>query len=322
MKRLKAKFNKRLFIQILKFTVFALSIALLYNELFLKEDFSTFITRFKEGLVQVNITWLVIGVSLVFFNWGAEALKWKLLIADYEKVRFFPAYRAILAGVFIGFFTPNRVGEFAGRLVYLKTDKKIEGALLTMSGNIAQLLCTVLFGLASIIYLYDQNPWPWVTWTSFFITTSALLFLYFNLDRLSWLFRLVKVPRKLLRYFIAIKKLEKSRLASVMLISIGRYLVFALQYFFFFKAFHSDITFFQTMVSLAAMFLTQTLLPTLAISEVTVRGSVALKTFAPYLQNDLIILSVTYSIWLVNMLVPALTGGILFLFNRSKDVGT
>ncbi len=65
----------------------------------------------------------------------------------------------------------------------------------------------------------------------------------------------------------------------------------------------------------------QTLLPTLSISEVTVRGSVALKTFAPFMANDILVLSVTYSIWLVNMLLPALTGGLLFLFKRMKDVG-
>ncbi len=250
MKRHKGNSKKKLLIQVLKVVVFALSLVILYNELFLKDDLSAFLNRFKSGLIQIDYIWLSLALILVFFNWGAEALKWKMLIADYEKVRFFPAYRAILAGVFIGFFTPNRVGEFAGRLVYLKTEKKIEGALLTIAGNIAQLLCTMLFGFASFLFLYNTNPWPWVTWMSFLMSALALLFLFFNLDRLSGFFRMIRLPRKFLRYFIAIKRLNRARLAGIMLISVGRYGIFSLQYYFLFLAFQSDITYFHTALCL------------------------------------------------------------------------
>lgn len=305
----------------LKLLVFALSLWLLYSEIWQNERFWTYLSDLKSRPNAVHWPLFILGVMLVVVNWGCEALKWKLLIAQYQKMTFFQAFRAILAGVFIGFFTPNRLGEFAGRLVYITKPKKLEGALLTMAGNLAQNLCTFLLGLAALIFLYDTNPWPLVSWITLIVSSIALLFLYFNLDRVVWLLLYFKVPKKITKHFIALRRLDNTILLQVLSLSLLRYAVFSLQYFLFFQAFNVEISLGHTLIAVSAMFLIQSALPSFAVSEVTIRGSVAIKTFAPFIPMEASILLVTYSIWLINILFPALFGGLLFLLNKKKDVG-
>ena len=62
--------------------------------------------------------WLVI--VLVFVNWGFEAKKWKLLITPIQKMSFFTAFKSVLTGVTLSLNTPNRIGEYGGRILYVK----------------------------------------------------------------------------------------------------------------------------------------------------------------------------------------------------------
>lgn len=320
MKRRAWNIKRGLLIKVLKLLVFILTVVILYNELFLKDDLQSLWNHFQSGLLEINYLWLILGLSIVVLNWGSETLKWKVLIADYEKVKTFTALKAVLAGVFLGFFTPNRLGEFAGRLVYVKTKRKTEVALLTVAGNILHMHLILHVGFASILYTFRHYNWVWVLWILYFPITLYMVHLYLNLHKLNGVVRRLKLPRLLFRYFIAFRNIGKSRMRQFLILSFARYTLFTIQYFLLLKAFHAEIDFPQTWVAVSSLLFIQTLLPTLAIAEVTLRGSVALKTFEPFLTNDILILSVTYSVWLINILIPTLAGGILFLINRAKDV--
>ena len=67
--------------------------------------------------------YLIIALILVPVNWGIETFKWKYLIKKIEYISFSKAFKSILSGVTIGIFTPNRMGEFAGRIFYLESDE-------------------------------------------------------------------------------------------------------------------------------------------------------------------------------------------------------
>ena len=53
-------------------------------------------------------------------NWSIEAIKWRLLIKKMQPITFIEALKGVLSGVAVGTFTPNRIGEFGGRILYLK----------------------------------------------------------------------------------------------------------------------------------------------------------------------------------------------------------
>ncbi|MFZ4707859.1 MAG: lysylphosphatidylglycerol synthase domain-containing protein, partial [Bacteroidales bacterium] len=99
-----------------------------------------FITLGNEKILAAII------FGLMFLNWGTEAAKWKYIIARIEKVSFFQAFKAILTGITISTFTPNRVGEYFGRAFILKKAHPLDAIILTIVGSMSQLLVTVIAG--------------------------------------------------------------------------------------------------------------------------------------------------------------------------------
>ena len=63
-------------------------------------------------------SWMVIFLALV--NWGLEARKWQLLLLPIQKISFFRAYRSVLSGLALSLNTPNRMGEYGGRIFYVQ----------------------------------------------------------------------------------------------------------------------------------------------------------------------------------------------------------
>ena len=53
---------------------------------------------------------------MMFLNWLVEALKWRYMISKIENISIMTAYRAVLTGITVSTFTPNRIGEYGGRV--------------------------------------------------------------------------------------------------------------------------------------------------------------------------------------------------------------
>jgi hypothetical protein len=55
---------------------------------------------------------------LVGVNWGLESLKWQRLIYPLETPVFLPVVlKSVLCGVTVSMLTPNRTGEYVGRIL-------------------------------------------------------------------------------------------------------------------------------------------------------------------------------------------------------------
>ena len=67
------------------------------------------------------------------------------------KISLTVAFKAAFAGNATGAFTPNRIGGFVGRVMYLPKEQVLTGTLNTFVGNLAQFLSTIIFGIISAI---------------------------------------------------------------------------------------------------------------------------------------------------------------------------
>ena len=83
-------------------------------------------------------------IFLMFFNWGLEAFKWKLLVQKIENLSWLESIKSVLAGLASGLLTPNRVGNFVGRLAFIKKENHNKALINTLIGNLAQFLSTIL----------------------------------------------------------------------------------------------------------------------------------------------------------------------------------
>ena len=95
--------------------------------------------------------WIVI--SLVFVNWGLEAKKWQVLLRTLQPFSFFTAYKSVLSGVTLSINTPNRIGEYGGRILYVGEGKRIKAISLSIAGSISQLIITLFMGCCGLVYL-------------------------------------------------------------------------------------------------------------------------------------------------------------------------
>lgn len=276
----------------------------------------------NHGIVLLNgtqtveqLVWLVPVVLLMPLNWGMEAKKWESLVNHLEQTSFNRAYRAVLAGVTVSLFTPNRVGEFGGRILALERKNRVQGIFASLLGSFSQLLITLLMGLMLLpFYLYwqpDNLQELFSTFTFFFVTGVVIILalaVYFNTAKIIlWMKRKLKY-RKMLRFISFVSGYSKKELFRIFLLSFLRYLVFGLQFMFILRFFNVQIPFGQMFTGIALVYLILAVVPTVALTEVGVRGSVALFILGAFTPLTAQIVMSTALLWIINLALPALVG--------------
>lgn len=273
--------------------------------------------------------WLTVG--LVFLNWGCEAKKWQFLVSPIERISFGKAYKSVLSGVTLSLNTPNRIGEYGGRILHLRDGNRLKGISLSIAGSISQLIITLGLGCAGLAWLWLgmlpneveimglSNFWIEVLLTVSVIA-SALIILFFF--RLPWLIRLVeKIPKaqKLVPYISVLDRFETKILLSLLGISFVRYIIFILQYVMLWHALGVNIDWWLGVGLISVLFLVMAIVPSFAIADLGIRGQFSVALFGYFSANTIGIIAATFGIWVLNLFIPALAGSFLILgikFNK------
>ena len=93
-----------------------------------------------------------------------------------------------------------------------------------------------------------------------------------------------------------------------------RYLVFSLQYYIVLKAFGINFSNNVEILLIPLCFLLTSSIPTILISEIGVRGSIALIIFSIVTDNNLAIFLSSIVLWSINVAFPAFIG--MFFLKR------
>ena len=107
---MKKLFKNKFINGLIKLLIVVLLLWAIYSQVFAKENIDDIWAIFIENFSFPNLYWLIFIVVLVPVNWGIEAYKWKQLIQNFTDLSFWKTYKAILAGITVSLFTPNRVG--------------------------------------------------------------------------------------------------------------------------------------------------------------------------------------------------------------------
>lgn len=268
--------------------------------------------------------WLVI--LLMFINWGWESKKWQLAIASVQKINFWLAFCATLTGTTMASFTPNRMGEYLGRILYVEDGKRMQAISLTIVCSISQLLITMFAGCVGILYLQfhlqkemlpaAENFHFWLNVLFFGVSIVLLLMTVFYF-RLSWLVRLLeKIPvkSKFLTYIKVLEEFNATILLRILLLSFVRYLVFIAQYFLLFSVFGVSLTWMQAAGGMSVVFLVMAVVPTFTfLTELGLRWEASIQIIQLFSANAVGIFATSFGIWLINLIIPALIGSLLIL---------
>jgi len=274
-----------------------------------------------DSLKSPMILNLVLVILLMLVNWGIEAFKWKLSIQNVQRINFFKAFKAVLSGISFSVTTPNRMGEYFGRVLYMEEGNRLRTISLTIVGSISQLMITLLMGAVGIIFLMPKIQsaeiisvlWVKVLLYGVIAVLIGLTVFYF---RLTWLIKWIDRFPQSSRYIYLVNTLEdlnSGLLFKLLFLSLLRFIVFSIQYYLLFRLYGTGINWWPGFWAVSVSFLIMAIIPTFAIAELGLRGKVSLKLLGLLSANDLGITITTGTIWLINLVVPAIIGSLLIL---------
>ena len=271
---------------------------------------------------QSSLLWNLLAVIvLMFVNWSLEAVKWKISVKKIQEVSFLKAFRAVLSGVSFSVSTPNRVGEYLGRLLYMDEGNRLKTISITIVGSISQLIITLLMGCIGLIALQSKieaahlvSPiWMDVILYGVIAVLVVLTLFYF---RLSWIIKGVnRLPgSKGFAYLVsALEGFDATLLVRLLSLSLLRYIIFIVQYYLLFRLFDVQVLWWQGFWSVSVSFLVMAVIPTFAIAELGLRGRIGLLLTGLFSTNTAGIIFATAGIWFINLIIPAIAGSLLIL---------
>ena len=263
---------------------------------------------------------LAAAVLLVAPNVGLEAGKWRMMVKEiYPELGLGKAVRAVLAGMASGIFTPNRIGEYAGRVLYLEKGRRVEAIVATFVDRICQMGVTLAAGCAAfgVVFQMDSARLQHVISPEsdqfiFWISLASLgVFLAFVIAP-SFVSRLI--PESWTRWdWLRQVKVEGARLRSTLLLRVFalsalRYATFLSQYILLLLAMGMAISLGEALVCCALVFLLKSVVPLPGIMELGVRETVALAVFGAFGFADAPAVQATFLLYLVNIVLPTLAG--------------
>lgn len=273
--------------------------------------------NFRNMLSAVPLPeiWSVLSVVilLMLLNWGLEALKWKRLLRKIEVITLWKAIESVFCGLTWAVFTPNRIGEYGGRVFFLSPKRRIIGVVAMAVGNIGQMVLTNIFGAICLcIFLYRFMDLDYRLNYALMILSGmfCLFFLvfYFNIKWLNGLLLSIRFTRKYKKFYSILGRFEKQELFRILLFCLARYAVFSTQYFIMFYWLIPDIHYLDILMMVCILFFVQSTLPSLDLFDIGVRSVTASYFFSFVTRQDVAVIACTASIWLINIIIPAILG--------------
>ncbi|BAV09144.1 hypothetical protein FLA_5192 [Filimonas lacunae] len=267
--------------------------------------------------------WVVMALSLV--NWGIEARKWQVLVAPVQHITLWKAFKAVLSGLALSLFVPNRVGEYVGRILYMDEGNRLRSIALTLIGSVSQLIVTLVAGIGGLIYLrsYVLTEGRQLQGLSAFwfdgmlyaiiVGTVLLLLVYYKLSRITSIIERIPFVSKYSFFIQKVETFHWKELTNVLMLSVVRFVVFTAQYLLLMQVFEVHIGIIDGWWIICVMFLVLAIVPTIPIAELGVRGQASLQLFGLLSTNTIGIIATAAGIWGINLILPSLAGSLFIL---------
>ncbi len=267
---------------------------------------------------------LLIVIILMLCNWSIETIKWKILVDKIQHFSFVKALQAVFSGITIGIFTPNRIGEIGGRVLFIKKGKRTFGVLATGIGSFAQFITTIatgIFGFVLFLILYPDritiNPiFNKITVLGLIFVLIILIWIYFNIRKIKSILLNISFFKSRADQLEYLSETKFNSLFRALLLSFARYFVFISQFFLLLIFFDIHLSITQAYIAISLVYLFATLIPTTTLIELGIRGSLAIFFIGLFSNNILGIVLSTSLLWFINLAIPSIIGSLFFIKNK------
>jgi hypothetical protein len=266
---------------------------------------------------------------LMLVNWAIESVKWRKLLEPFAPIGHWRAFKATIAGTSLALISPNRTGEFVGRVMFLPPGQRYRGAVATMLGGVAQFLVTLIAGVIALLLMTRMGHRYGLDGDLVILALTALtmivivlvLLLYFHPSLLVRILYRWPLLRRWHSDLAILEHYSVARLTSIFVISCFRYVVFTGQFVLLLSIFEGGPSLMDATLAVPVIFLVATLIPTVLLTELGIRGSVALAILGPTGAAEGTILLATFAIWMINLMVPAIAGSLILITARIRTSG-
>ncbi|MWB94295.1 hypothetical protein GON26_07970 [Flavobacterium sp. GA093] len=303
---------KQFLVLLIKLLIVGGAFYFIYNQLAHNDklDWQKFITVFRKNQSVLGIGFILL---LSVLNRYFEILKWQNLARFIHEISVGEATKQVLAALTAGIFTPNGVGEYAGKALYYPKSEAKKVVFLNLICNGIQMVLTVIFGVFGLLYFNAKHEVITAQTVAILFGVFIVLFvILFSLKKFKIKgFSIEKLLHK-------INEIPKSIHQKNIILGICRYLVFSHQYYFLFLAFDVHLPYFMLISTIAVVYFLASSLPTFQFLDFAVKGSVAIYFFGILGVNEWIVVFISTLMWFLNVVLPVILGSYYVLNFKTK----
>jgi hypothetical protein len=258
--------------------------------------------------------WVV--VLLMPVNWFLELVKWKRLVGRNQDLSYGVALRGLLLGVALSVITPNRLGELGGRASVLAPSKRWLGLAATLLGSVSLLVPLLGFGGVCLSgFGISFLGWGAGVWVVGLLLLVCCCWVYFHIPQVVAVLGRVSFLRSRAERLLQLSTFSRYDLWATLLLSGMRYGVYVLQYILLLLGMGASLSASDFLEGVGVIYFIQTGIPLPPITGLLVRGHVALQIWAYYGLEADVIMGATVVLWVINILLPSIVGGLVLLFH-------
>ena len=281
-----------------------------------QQNITELLDEFSKVFNQKNLIKICLVFSLIFVNWACEARKWQILMNRFEKLSFIDAYKSVLVGLTLGFITPASLGDFAGRTISLTKSNRSAGIGKNLFGNGIQFYVTLLFGILSYLIIWNKNisKFDQLIFALLIFCSVLGIVIFSNRNKiLSFTYRFSWI-KTYQNYVKALFEFENKDFAKVFIWTILRFLTYSFQFVIMLQIFQIEVKWIDLWAISCLILLFKTIiLQVNFLTDLGIREISALHFFSFYSVNIPSIITATFALWIINIFLPVLVGGLLLL---------
>lgn len=251
-------------------------------------------------------------LMLTAINWLLEIYKWKLLVSRLVKISIYESLKQSLSAHTVALMTPFKSGEFGVKTMFYDRSLFKKIIELNFIGNSSQFVITVLFGVLGLcFYQYAIKVPLQISMDKEFNSILLYGIIAFFLLILSIL---------LMKKFINFSLISFKHYLQILWVSMMRYLIFSHQYLLLLYIFYPNLNYQQTISAIFSMYLSASIVPTLALFDWAVKGTfgILFLSILGFQVNTIVFVSLL--MWLFNFAFPAILGSYFVLTLNNEKI--
>lgn len=253
----------------------------------------------------------ILAAILLPFNWGLESEKWRMLVKRwYQDVTFGEAVKSVFCGISTGIFTPNRIGEYPGRIMALPVGHRWEAASVMLVDRMIQMVITIWLGIASFIVLETFIPFTW-KWIGDWIPVMIAIAVFVPVASIIFAKKIISmIPGQETGAKLrnALSTMSLNDILKLTFLSLLRNTVFTTQFLILLYGLGMSMELQIAVAMVWLIFFVKSFIPAWTITELGIRETIAIFVLGLASVPASIAFTATFLLYVINLIIPALTG--------------